>query len=264
MILDLVRCLALSVALGMIVGCGSQSDESSGSPSDETAVAPAPAIDPTALSLIDRHFEAAGGRDAFEAVVNRRVTGTLEVAGMTGAFTSDYATDRLRTEASFGTFEMSQGRLDDLVWSVDPQRGPRILDGLERAFVMRFDALMPLGDYDESTLRSAGAVGPPSFSTSPWDCATFTSNDGLVHSLCFDQETGLLAAIEAHVGGQVGTVRIVMKDYRPVDGLLLPHEITTVAGGQVQVATVQSIVHRPGVDPADFEIPAAVERLRGG
>ncbi|TVQ42556.1 MAG: hypothetical protein EA370_00190, partial [Wenzhouxiangella sp.] len=94
---------------------------------------------PYARALIDRHFEAVGGRDAILAQSEGVLEGefSMPAAGITGSLmvASRAPADRVIRIELPGVGAIKTGYSPDLAWSIDPFMGPRLIEGEE------FDAM---------------------------------------------------------------------------------------------------------------------------
>ena len=96
---------------------------------------PAEADLPPAKSIIDRHIEAVGGRDAIKAHNSVAVKGSMAMpaSGMTGTMEIFAArpNKRLTKMTLAGIGEISEGFDGTVAWSVSPMTGPMLATGDE-------------------------------------------------------------------------------------------------------------------------------------
>lgn len=220
---------------------------------------------PEARTLIDRHIAAIGGEEKVRAATHGTVQGRFEMpgAGVSGPLT--VATRGPRQVATrielAGLGEIRAGVNDDLVWSMDPFTGPRLLEGRER------DAQIE-STHPDASLRA------PSFITS----ATTTEltekggqacyevalvwRSGRETSDCYSPGTGLLVATEAVQVSPMGEVPVltVLGGYQEMAGMLVATRTEQTVMGQSQVITLESIDLAPP-DPALFDLPPAIKAL---
>ena len=221
---------------------------------------------PSPRSIIDRHIEATGGRKAVLAHASMRMAGTVTVPsnGMTGSFEAFAAKPNkvFVRNAVAGIGETLEGFDGRVAWTTSPLTGPMRLQGkqLEQT---KFDAdfygeLRPAERYASmKTLEKTMWEGRPSYKVS------LVRRDGSEDIEYYDVETGFktgrVVTREMLMMGAVPVTYVAM-DYRRFGNLM--HAVTTkqkVMGAQV-VMTITSVEYDK-VDPAVFELPAAVKAL---
>jgi hypothetical protein len=230
------------------------------------ALAPAQEALPPADELIDRYVDALGGRDAILSKEGSRSVGTfnLPAAGIEGTLEvlSSTQPTRVRTRIEIpGLGTVESGYTGEVGWSVDPNLGPRLLEGLELAAAME-------GSNPEASLRDA------SFFESR-ETAELTEMNGeacyRVHLVwksgresddCYSTETGLLVATVANQQSPMGEIEVVttMDDYQDFGGILTPTRMTQQMLGQQQIFTVEEVEYLEP-DAAVFDPPAVIQTL---
>jgi len=222
---------------------------------------------PEARTLIDRHIAAVGGEEKVRAATHGTVQGRFEMpgAGVSGPLTvatrgpSQVAT---RIELA-GIGEIRAGVNDEVVWSMDPFTGPRLLEGKER------DAQIE-STHPDASLRA------PSFITSATTTALTEKGGQACHEValvwrsgretsdCYSPETGLLVATQAVQVSPMGEIPVltVLGGYKEMAGMLVATRTEQTVMGQSQVITIESIDLAPP-DDALFELPPAIKALAG-
>lgn len=155
-----------------------------------------------------------------------------------------------------------QGYDGTTAWAVDPMQGPRILQGPEAA------ALTEGSNFNNIT-RSADLfsamemAGTSAASGEAATCVKFTWKSGRESTDCFSDANGLLVSSRTKQMSQMGEVEVELfsKDYRAVNGLMIPHRIESNMMGMQMVMTTTSV--ELGPQPAAlFELPAEIKALK--
>ncbi len=90
---------------------------------------------PDARTLMDAHIKAIGGMKAVQSYSDGTTKATIEIveAGMKGDMLMHQRGDDMAMVLTFPNYGVtSMGMAGDVTWSIDPQNGPRILQGKER------------------------------------------------------------------------------------------------------------------------------------
>jgi hypothetical protein len=224
---------------------------------------------PPASELIDRHVEAIGGRDAVLAPAGSHSTGSFSMpaAGLEARM-EVFASSRPARMVSMieipGLGTIQQGFTGEYGWSVDPNLGPRLLDGLELAAIEE-------GVSNEASLRD-----PSMFTERTTVERTEIDGDACYRVRlvwksgretfdCYSVESGLLIASESDEETPMGTIPVVtlMRDYQQFGGILSPTLIVQRMMGQEQIVTIELVEY--GEIQADrFAPPPAIETLIQG
>lgn len=155
-----------------------------------------------------------------------------------------------------------QGFDGTTAWSSDPMQGPRILNGMEAAALVEgstfnnivrskdlFSAMEPAGTYDAGGDMTS--------------CVKFTWKSGRETTDCFSNATGLIARTLTKQVTQMGEVEVEMliKDYRSVNGLVVPFRVESNMMGMAMSITTTSMEFT--AQPASmFELPAEIKALK--
>lgn len=153
-----------------------------------------------------------------------------------------------------------QGFDGTTAWSSDPMQGPRILNGMEAAALVEgssFNNIVRSKDLF-SAMELAGTYDAGGDMTS---CVKFTWKSGRETTDCFSNATGLIARTLTKQVTQMGEVEVEMfiKDYRPVNGLVVPFRVESNMMGMAMTITTTSMEFT--AQPASmFELPAEIKR----
>lgn len=155
-----------------------------------------------------------------------------------------------------------QGFDGTTAWSSDPMQGPRILNGMEAAALVEgssFNNIVRSKDLF-SAMELAGTYDAGGDMTS---CVKFTWKSGRETTDCFSNATGLIARTLTKQVTQMGEVDVEMfiKDYRPVNGLVVPFRVESNMMGMAMTITTTSMEFT--AQPASmFELPAEIKALK--
>jgi hypothetical protein len=231
----------------------------------ETARPESAADLPSARSVIDRHIEAIGGRDAILKHTSTHATGTISIpsAGMTGTveiFAARPNKSRLKITLA-GVGEVQEGFDGTNGWTVSPMSGPMVLEG-KQLDEKRFDADFYAELHDERRYESMTTVERTTFEGRPVYKLRLVRKGGGEDFEYYDVETGLKAGSttsrETPMGRVTGTT--VETEYRKFSGILQPATIKQTVMGLQQVITLVSVEYDTVPDSA-FDPPTPIKAL---
>ncbi len=223
---------------------------------------------PTAADVVARYVEAIGGRAAIESYTSLRSTGVVEVVGQ--GLVGDLevymaAPDKAVHTVSFSAVgvETRVGYDGEVGWSIDTMMGERLLTGGElEQLVNESDFYSDL--HDPSRFSQMETVGSEEFDGKSAHKVKLVYQSGQERFEYFDAETGLMIGVEGVQDTMMGSINVVtyLRDYRDFGGVLRPAVMLQEMGpGQSLQLTVE-MVEYDTVDPAVFELPAAIQALR--
>ena len=208
------------------------------------------------------HTESIGGRQQLLALKAFKATGTTKIGGEELRFTMWAARPNLiRTETTSNGRVLTQGYDGkNLPWIVDSKNGQvREMGAVAaRAFSTDadFDDPLVLRDGRQISLDYAGETeidGKPVFKLIVIENFTQTS------SIYLDHSTYFLIRHDVVKPGRRGpeTVETDYSDFRPINGVMLPHRIVEKASGEVVYETImERIEANPTIMPGLFSKPA--------
>lgn len=221
---------------------------------------------PSAAELIDRHVQAIGGREAVLSKEGARSAGqfSMPAAGIEGTIEVLTASSPTRVISRVeipGLGTILNGYTGDIGWSVDPNLGPRLLDGMELAAMVegsaREAAVRDASLFDvRETVEQAEMDGESCYKVRlVWKSGRETFD-------CYSTDTGLLIGTISNQESPMGTVEAVtlIGDYEEIDGVLTATRMTQQVLGQEQVFTLDEVEYGP-IDAAEFDPPAAIQTL---
>ena len=220
---------------------------------------------PTADALIAKMLEASGGKEALAKLKNRVVSGkfSMPAMGMEAPLTMYMAPGSLYVEIELeGMGKITQGLHDGVAWTVDPMMGARIMEGAERAAMLREAELAPLlavkknykemavtgvtkrGDQDAYKLKMVPREGAPEY----WYVS---------------RATHLVLAVDATHESPMGSIEVKseVKEYKDVDGVKLPWKTEVDQAMQKFTITMDKIEHNVEIPASRWDFPGDIKAL---
>lgn len=224
-----------------------------------------------ALELAAVHIEAMGGKARIEALTSFRATGHVTAGGKRLRFTMTAARpNRIRVETELGgrtLVQASDG--EESPWEFDtgswPPRYVPMKDNVAKTFTAdsEFDDPLVTGAGRGHTLEYAGQVDASGKSLHR---ILVTRNLTESFSLFLDPATYLIVGRleqRTSVSGRQLQIFTRYENFRPVNGVLLPHDITVVTDGRVtQQTRIEQIVANPKLGTDVFTRPKAPSEAR--
>lgn len=255
----------LALSFACIVLLSGAASAQTAPPAAAAAQPPAAAELPPAQSIIDRHIQAVGGREAVKAHTSVHMKGTISFPanGMSGAlevFASRPNKSVQKLELP-GVGEMKEGFDGKVAWSMSPMTGPMIASGKEleeRAFYSHFDGSLDAA----SRYASMKTLEKTTFEGRPVYKVALTRKDGGEDIEFYDVETGLKAGGTTQRTNPMGTVSVTsaVSEYKKFGDLMHPTVLKQSLTG-VQIVTTITSVEYDKVDPMVFELPAEIKAL---
>jgi len=219
---------------------------------------------PTVDSILARHVEAMGGKEAMEKVHSRLVQFKTEsdTFGNSEGEVFTKAPDRQRSHLDLGAAgTIDEGFDGTVAWAKNPWQGVRVKTGDELAKVKRdarFDREFKLKSiYPDLAYKGTEKVGDEEawvLESKP----TASSKE----SFWFSTKTGLLLRQDSEFQGPAGviSVNVLPRDYRTFDGLKYPGamKLNVSSAGQGLEFTMKfvSVKHNVEIEAAKFAKPA--------
>lgn len=222
---------------------------------------------PPAQEIIDQFIEATGGKKAYAGHRTRYARGrvTLGALGVSGTVeTWQQSPDRFYSIARLGeALTVETGFDGRTAWEKSSLAGARILEGAERAFIVR-EATFNADLNWRRICRKVTTVGVEQVNGSPAYKIEAETKDGATLYLYYDQYSNLLVRVDAKavVHGVELAVEVYPSDYREVDGVLVPHKSTQKVLGTTQEAVFEEIRFDVKIPPGKFAVPSDVKRLK--
>jgi hypothetical protein len=221
---------------------------------------------PSSSELVAKMVDAQGGKAAIQKAKTRVTNISIDFGaqGMTGTGVVYNA----RPNQVFTTIEIAgmgkieEGISGDVAWSNAAMTGPQVKAGKERSQALRdanFDDVLSWpSTYEKIECTSRETVdGRDHYKV------TLTSKEGDVVTMMIDAETYLPHSRQMKATTAMGEfdVKIIMSDYRPVDGIKYSHKTVIEVMGMKRVLTIDKIAHNVEIGADRFKLPAEVQAL---
>jgi len=223
-------------------------------------------ITPEAEAIFQAYVDATGGEAAYKRLKNRRALGSIEFtgAGIGGTLEILQAEPaRLRTTLNLdGIGEIRQGTDGDVAWEINPVTGPRVLEGNERANMMR-EALFNAELKWNELYEAAEVAGEEEIDGTACHVVKITPKEGNEITNFYAKDSGLLlkTATEAETPMGPVPVEIILNNYEEVDGLKIPFTSTQRVLTQEIKTTLETIEHNVDLPESAFAIPEEIKPL---
>lgn len=222
---------------------------------------------PRGEQVLDTYVEKAGGKAAFEKLKNRVTKGKIkfESMGVEGPFTIWQAEPNLmviQVEAE-GLGKMQEGFDGQIAWAMDAMQGARVKEGNERAEAMR-QAIFNGELHWRKIYKKAETVAIENVNDKPAYKVLLTPAEGNPTTAYYDTETGLLTKLNIIAEAPMGSIPVetFLSDYRPVDGVLVPHKLEQKVMQQNTTFIIESVEHNVEIPKTRFELPIEVRQAQ--
>ena len=220
---------------------------------------------PDGATVVRRFIEAVGGEAAVMKLTSRHAKGRLEVPaqGVVGDLELYAKAPNLMTVTVDipGMMTVRSGYDGTVGWTMNPMQGPAVLEGLSlQQMQQSADFYSVL--YPKRLFKAIETVAAEDFEGTPCYRVKVTTIGGEEYFDFFNRETGLLMGsrrTRATAQGDLETTALV-SDWKPVDGVLLPHKNVQRVMGIEQVMTFTSI-QSGDVPDSVFALPNEIKAL---
>jgi len=220
---------------------------------------------PDGPTVVNRFVKAVGGEAAVMKLTARHATGRLEVPaqGVVGDLELFAKAPNLMavTVDIPGMMTVRSGYNGTVGWTINPMEGPTVLEGMALQQMQQsadFYSML----YPKRLFKAVETVAAEDFEGTPCYRVKVTTVEGEEYFDFFDRETGLLVGsrrTRATAQGDLEATSLV-SDWKPVDGVLLPHKSVQKIMGMEQVMTFTSI-QGGAIPDSVFELPAEIKAL---
>lgn len=226
--------------------------------------APASSQAPSLDAILARHLEARGGLARIRAVRSLVSTGRVEVGGLSLALRVENPRGAFRSDTTLGALTKTEAWDGRAGWVADPFSGvpdpaPMTAAQLRQA-ALQADFDGPLVDAPAKGYRVA-LEGMAEVDGAPAYVLRVDLGNGDMLRSFLDARTFMevKATNRAVRGGQTVEVETRLRDYRPVAGILLPHDLEIRVRGEAQALRIRfdRVEADAVVDPARFRRPEA-------
>ncbi|HEX8984034.1 MAG TPA: hypothetical protein VF767_01330 [Bryobacteraceae bacterium] len=222
---------------------------------------PLPAADeapPTVDQILNKYLQAAGGKEAIEKITTRVMKGEIDVVTFSTKGPFERITKEPDLQVTTSEFEgfgkVIQCYDGHTAWVSEPERGMREITGPERDLMRRqADLHGPL--HLKSQYKSIVAKGKSKIGERDAWLLECQPEEGSVEKLYFDVESGLLTGLEVQTP-QNTAMKVLLEDYKAVDGIMLPFTIRQESPELSLVVRTSEVTHNVPVDDAKFAKPS--------
>jgi zinc protease len=245
-------------AVGLIAPAHGQVAPPQGSKSPAT---PSAAALPSVDKILDHYVEAVGGRAAWQKLKSRVSMGTIEVpsANLSGTVViHEKAPNKILTIIIVSGSAFRQGFDGTNGWAGDPQGGVRDQSGAELAETKRqADFYSPLNvkeHYSKLTVLGSEKVNDHD----AYVIEAALPEGGAADKLYFDSASGLPVRLVSQHHSPEGDAQFQedFSDYRKVDDVLLPFQITQAGGDSTFLVKLDQVRHNVEIEDGEFAKPA--------
>jgi hypothetical protein len=220
---------------------------------------------PKGEDILDKYVAATGGKEAYEKIKNRVLTGTMEISGQLKGKITIYqaAPNKMLTIAELGGIgKIEDGTDGKTVWERNPVTGPRVKTGEEKANALR-DATLDGEVQWRKLYKKVACVAEEKIDGKPCYKLELTTPEGKVRTAYYDKQSNLLVKIITTEKSPMGdiTVEATQSDYKKVDGLLIPHKLNQKAAGQDIVIVIEKVEQNVKLPDNRFDLPDDIKKL---
>ncbi len=221
---------------------------------------------PTGEEVLDRYVEVTGGKAAYEKFHNTVIKTKLEMVGM--GMTGSMTVYSSKPNKMYSVFEAEAfGRIEEgydgtVAWQMNPMMGPRIKEGAEKMMTQR-QSLFNSDINWHQIYKKAECVGLETEDGVELYKVEMTPKEGEIETRFYDKKTGLLVRSEMMIDTQMGemNIKVMMSDYKKVDGVLMPHKMLQDMGMQKIAIEIESLKHNIDMPKDRFDLPADIKEL---
>jgi zinc protease len=230
-------------------------------PAKKSAASATTSGTPSVDNILNHYVEAVGGRAAWQKLKSRVSMGTIRVtsANLNGTVViHEKAPDKILTIIVVAGSAFRQGFDGTKGWAEDLQSGVREQSGAELSESKRqADFYSPLDvkqHYAKLTLTGSERVNEHD----AYVIEATLPEGGPADRLYFDTQTGLPVRLVSVHDSPEGDAQFQedFGDYRKVDDVLLPFEITQTGGDSAFVVKLDQVHHNVQIEDSEFAKPA--------
>ena len=227
------------------------------------AQAPASTRLPTVDEIIAKNLQAKGGAEKWQAIKSVKMTGKMTAQGREMPLTVYAMRPNFnRQEITMPAGKAIQAFDGTTAWVVNPMLGletPQVVPGPATEFAKHsadFDG--PLIDY-KAKGNNVELVGMEQLDGKDVFHLKVTAKGGPLQHYMLDAESGLelRTSTEIELGsGQKQTLATAMSNYKPENGIMLPHTVTQSADGKTLLQwTINTVEFNSVPDDSIFRMP---------
>ncbi len=223
---------------------------------------------PSVNDVLEKYFEAIGGKEQYSGVKSMTVNGEISIPeqGVNGKFTIvQQAPNKMRMDMNFeGIGEQSFGHDGDTAWQISAIQGAEILEGEQaEQFAMQAE-VTPFLDLDKK-FKSVKCTGKEDFDDKSCYVIVVKNPDRDPITHYFSVDSGLHVGTKLTQVSAMGKLEVVNKigDYKDVDGLKVSHKSTAeLPIGMTVVTSIKSIKIDGDIADSKFDLPDEIKELK--
>lgn len=225
---------------------------------------------PTVDDLIAKNLKARGGEEKLRSLQSMRITGKVSMQGMELPMTvTAKRPNFMRQEMQIQDKKVVTGYDGEKAWMINPMMGadaPQEVPGPQAEMARdQADFDGPFLDYKTKghaieLVKGEAADGSDKL---PDGTRVFklkvTRKSGRTQTIALDAESGieLRTSMQLEQGGQTFNVDTDLADYRPVEGVMVPHTVRNSMNGQPMLTmSVEKVEFNVPIEDAVFKMPA--------
>ncbi len=217
---------------------------------------------PTGEQIMENYVKSTGGKDAYQRIKNRVIKGEMSMMGSKmGDFerTGAVPNKMFMQMKSPMSGDMMQGYDGETVWMSHPMMGSQILTG-EQADQLKREAYFNREVEWRKIYKTVKCLELTELDGIPCYAVELTPNTGKPMTAYFEKDTWLQRGMKMKVQSQMGEseITVLFKNYKEVDGLLIPHELRQSFAGMENIMTITSVEHNVELPKDRFDVPQAV------
>ena len=216
---------------------------------------------PSADKIVDNYLKAIGGKKAVGARKDATYEWTVQLNNQPfgTARTQRKAPASERWELTFGNGKIISGTTARSAWEIGLDNRLRTLTGLESAGTKlraSLDSSHLINFKKANVLARVLSLGD--LASEPAYIVEFSTKSGARFHYYFSVKTRLITKIT----GDSPKTRLLLDDYKPVQGVLEPHRVRMNVDGSGELTLLlQSVKYDTGIEDRAFDPPGATEQL---
>lgn len=220
---------------------------------------------PAGESLMQHYIDRSGGEEAYRSAKNMAMSGTVEMPAQNikGTVSIFEEGEKSYTVMEFAGIGKVEGGFDgETAWENSVVAGPRVLEGDEKLEAKRAATLSLITAWRD-VYKEARTVGSVDIDGKPAWKVEMTAKEGKPETFYFDRDSGMLVRISAVHSTPLGDIagESTMADFRPVNGILTPFQLTETAVNQSFVMHFSNIAYNVSLPKDRFDLPEGVKAL---
>ena len=224
------------------------------------------AAEPTAEALLDAYVEAMGGKAAMEKFDNRVTHGKLEIPaqGVEMKLTLYSARPNLNYTLieSDMVGKIEKGTDGEVYWEMSAMMGAQVREGQERTDYLR-DSTFDKWLHWRELYPEVEYAGSETLNEKPVHKVVVKPANGEPQTLYLDQSSNLALRVDISAETPMGVFPVAsyLKDYREIDGILIPHTMEIEVMGEKRLITTDKIEHNVEMSADRFALPPEIRAI---